>query len=572
MGNLMRHTGLLLPFAAVCGFACSGAEDAPDDAGPRPADTGLTADAGRLPDAGQIDGGGPAPDAGLPPDNKVAVAGRVLRLDSYLAGQEVSIDGAGIQAIGVNGVSPSASEADGAYAVRVPQNGVFILGASKTGYLQTYEQISVAATDLTHDFLLAYQPHVDRIAERFGVDTWGQTFPCHAPRNQGNCRYGLIMGRIVDDGSYDNGTPTPMGDVEKDDFTIRVGGYEDWYTKGPYFFFFNGQPNPNVTSTQRDRGNGAKYQGGLFAYFVEMPVNEAGSKEVEISISSYAGGAQRRYFGPKIGLAFEGAFSWLTVPETGIAPPPNPDPDPPPPPVDVDFATEVYPMFATVDQGGLGCLGCHSSQGGETPSGGLDLYGGAGAAYLALDPANYPQRVNVQNPGASYLLKKPLYEADGNQDHPIFAFFSELDPGYRTIYGWIAGGAVYEGGVPPPPVSFYNDVRPILYADAAAGGAGCRGCHVDGVNVNNAPGGAYFGGTPQELFDVLTNQTPNDNGATGEAYRINKQGNAGYSLVLTNPLLGNAEPHPAKLLQGTQDPRYQTIYRWIQEGYTDDSP
>lgn len=566
----MRHMKAILPFFAVCGFACSGGEPPPADAGPQLVDAGPV-DTGVAPaDAGLVDTGTPPPDAGQPPDNTVSVSGRVMRLDSYLANQEVAVGTASVRALGVGTVDPVASEVDGAYALRVPQNGVFILSVSKTGYLQTYEQLSIAAYDVQdHNFLLAYEAHVDRMAERFGVDTWGQTFPCHAPRNTGNCRYAVLMGRVVDDGSYDNGTPTPMGDVAKDDFSLRVGGYDDWYTKGPYFFFFNGQPNPNVLSTQRERGANGKYQGGLFAYFVEMPEASRDAKEVELSISSYAGGAQRRYFGPKTGLIFEDGFTWLTASETGIAPPPDPDP---PPPVDVDFATEVYPLFATVDQGGLGCQGCHTSQGGATPSGGLDLYGGPGAAYQALDPNNYPQRVNLQNPTDSYLLKKPLYEVDGNQDHPIFAFFSAQDPGYRTIYGWIAGGAVYEGVVPPPPVSFYNDVRPILYADAAAGGAGCRGCHVDGVNANNAPGGAYFGGNAQELYQVLTAQAPTDNGASGEPYRVNKQGNAAYSLVLTNPLVGNAEPHPAKLFQGNQDPRYQTIYRWVQEGYVNDAP
>ncbi len=566
----MRHLKATLLLVAICGFACSGGETPPVDAGLPPADAGPV-DTGTPPvDAGAIDAGGPGPDAGMPPDNKVEVSGRVMRLDSYLAGQEVAVGAASVRALGVGDVDPVSSEADGTYAIRVPQNGVFILGASKADYLQTYEQVTVAAADLPNrDFLMAYETHVDRMAERFGVDTWGQTFPCHAPRNVGNCRYAVLMGRVVDDGSYDNGTPTPMGDVANDDFSIRVGGYDDWYTKGPYFFFFNGQPNPGVTSTQRDRGPNGKYQGGLYVYFVEMPEGVRNAKEVEISISSYAGGTQNRYFGPKTGLIYEDSFTWLTVAETGIAPPPDPDP---PPPVNVDFANDVYPLFATIDQGGLGCQGCHTSQGGATPSGGLDLYGGAGAAYQALNPDNYPQRVNVQNPSASYLLTKPLYEVDGNQDHPIFAFFSSQDPGYRTMLGWITEGAVYEGGVPPPPVSFYNDVRPILYADAGAGGAGCRGCHVDGVDANNAPGGAYFGGTPQELFDVIANTAPSDNGATGEPYRINKQGNAGYSLLLTNPLVGNAEPHPAKLFQGNQDPRYQTIYRWVQEGYFNDSP
>jgi hypothetical protein len=567
----MRRVKAILPILSVAALAACGGQNAAQDAGPQVRDAGPQ-DGGAPPnDAGQVDAG--APDTGAPADDKVSISGKAYRLDSYLADEKVAVGQASIRALGVADVDPVASAADGAYAIRVPQNGAVILSAAKTGYLQTYEQLTVAGVDLTgKNFLMAYETHVQRIAERFAVDTWGQTFPCHAPRNTGSCRYAVVMGRVVDDGSYDNGTPTPVADVAATDFTIRVGGYADWYTKGPYFFFFNGQPNPNVTSTQRDRGADGKYKGGLFAYFVEIPQEGEASREVELSISSYAGGATRRYFGPKTALVFRDSFTWVTVAESGQPPPPPPpDPDPPPP-TGVDFETQVYPLFLPVDQGGLGCQGCHSSYNGQVPAGGMDLYGGPTAAYQALDPARYPQRVNVANPKASYLLKRPLYELDGNQDHPIFAFLSEQDPAYRYVYGWIAEGAEYEGAVPPPPVSFVNDIRPILYADPAAGGAGCRGCHVDGVNANTAPGGAYFGGTPNDLFQVLTAVAPSDNGATGEPYRINKQGYPARSLVLTNPLVGAPEPHPAKLFNGTQDPRYQLIYRWINEGYLNDAP
>ena len=35
-------------------------------------------------------------------------------------------------------------------------------------------------------------------------------------------------------------------------------------------------------------------------------------------------------------------------------------------------------------------------------------------------------------------------------------------------------------------------------------------------------------------------------------------------------LLGSPEPHPVKLFSGTSDPRYVTIYRWIQKGALND--
>ena len=522
-------------------------------------------------DGGVVDNtprdGGPV----APPNTDVYVQGNVYRLDAYLEGQRVALANATIRALGVVGVDPVGAEADGSYRIKVPQNGAVILGASKPDYLQSYVQLTVGNQDVTHDFLMAWETHIDRLAMAFGVADWNQPFTCHPPR-QGQCKYVIVMGRVVDDGTEGNGTPAPVGGVAYDDFTFDVNGETDWYKKGPYFFFFNGQPNANVRETQRQRNQQTnKYEGGLYAYFVEFPETGAESVDITVSASSYAGGTVRRYFGPATVKANRASFSWMSIPETGLEPPPPDDP-PPPPPDNVDFDTQIYPLFATIPEGGFGCLGCHTSQDGAQAAGGLDFYGGPAQAYAALDPAQYPLRVNVQNPGQSLLLTKPLYEADGNQDHPIFAFVNDQEPAYVQIYGWIQSGGLRVGGPPLDPVSFYNEVRPLLYRDTVEGGAGCYTCHVNGVDAATAPGGAYFGGDGNALYDVLVNQPPSDPGPTNEAYRINKQGQTGYSLLLTNPTQGNNEPHPAKLFFGAEDPRYQTIYRWIAEGYQNDTP
>ena len=70
-----------------------------------------------------------------------------------------------------------------------------------------------------------------------------------------------------------------------------------------------------------------------------------------------------------------------------------------------------------------------------------------------------------------------------------------------------------------------------------------------------------------DVHAELTGEAPTDNGDTGEAYRINKNGQAGQSLLLINPLFGHPEPHPVKIFSSNLDPRYQILYRWIQEGY-----
>ena len=537
--------------------ACGGGEEPIGDAG-------VIADAGVGPDAGDVDGGPDGP-------RGVRVSGRVLRLDSYLEGNQLAVGEASVRVLGAADVTPAIAEpTEGAYELVVPPNGKLVLGAARPGYLQSYAELTVADRDISNrNFYMAYEPHVARMSERFGV-SWGVDFPCHAP-NVGVCRFALLMGRVVDDGSYAGGVPTPLAGVEANDFTLAGEGNPNWYRRGPYFFFFNGQPDPQATATKRrqDPANG-RYEGGLFAFFIEIPVTGPASRDVELRIASYAEGPQRRYFGPTQVKVFRDAFTWTTVAETGLQPPPVE----PPPPMGVDFDTQVYPLFLPVAQGGYGCQGCHTNQGGAQPAGGMNLYGGPRAAYGALDPARYPTRVNLATPRASYLLTRPLYEANGTQDHPIFAFFSDQDPAYRLIYTWISEGARRDGDnpMPPPAVSFYNDLRPLLYRPVNEGGAGCYNCHVLGVGPNNAPGGLYFGGDGNALWRALTQDTAQDNGQSGERYRINRQGEIGRSLLLTNPLIGSPEPHPAKIFTGTDDPRYQLIYRWIADGYTNDTP
>ncbi len=531
-----------------------------------------TPDAGDIaPDGGIIGLGDAGPgDAGVEvrPPNTVRISGRTLRLDGFMAGIDPPLAvAAQVRTVGTAVIEEVSSDALGNYEIDVPQDGQLILSASVPGdYLTSYASVTVGAQDLPgRNFYIAYGVHIDQLGTAFGVDI-DQTFECHPP-NQGQCRYAVVVGRVVDDGTEGNGTPAPQAGVAQDDFVLRGNGDSNWYVKGPYFF--NGQsgaPAPNADETARYFDNARNaYRGGLFVVYVEVPIG--GSALFELSAASLAGGPQTRYFGPATFQAYAGGFTWTTVRETGI---PVQPPDPPPL-EDVDFATQIYPMFLPVAQGGLGCQGCHTNQGGQNPSGGLNLYGGPAQAYQALNPNQYPQRVNVQNPGASYLLVRPLFEPVGPQDHPILAFYSDQDPGYRAIYSWIAEGAEYDGIIPPPPVSFYNDVRPILYEPIGNGGAGCYNCHVDGEDANTAPGGAYFGGDGNALHLVLTAQTPSDNGNTGEQYRVNIAAPA-QSLLLLNPLAGSPEPHPAKLFNGVLDPRYQTIYQWIQGGAVNDTP
>jgi len=78
-------------------------------------------------------------------------------------------------------------------------------------------------------------------------------------------------------------------------------------------------------------------------------------------------------------------------------------------------------------------------------------------------------------------------------------------------------------------------------------------------------GGFDVAGGIDLLYAELTTEVPTDDGATGELLRINKL-DPTKSLLLTNALLGSAEPHPVKIFSSNADSRYQIIYRWIAEG------
>ncbi len=574
--------------------ACSGAEDAPDAGLPPVVDTGVQPDAGRVqpdagmpdtggnpdagmppPDAGQPDTGvpdggapdaGPEPDAGPPPPVAVPVSGRVKALGRYLAGENYYVANAGVLAYGVNPPPlPVVTDAQGNYEFTLPTNGQAILVTNylQGGYNQTFNAVTTADVAVIDQTIYAAEgAWLSEIATAHNVNL-NANRPCQTAALAGEtCVYGVIVGKILDDGAAGAGTRRPVGGVYRDDFTVTGGANNaPWYSKGPYFLNYTGTSSAAAQQSIVYQNGAGDYLGGLYIIFPEIPLQGPAAQPIQVQIA-YDYNGLTRYFGPSTVQTFRapgGGVSWAKIYETGA---------PPPPPVGaIDFDSQVYPLFLPVDRGGLGCQGCHTNQGGATPAGGMNLYGGAANAYDSLNPNQYPVRVNTAAPADSYLLTKPLYELDGNQNHPIFAFLTEQEPGYQTIYAWISEGAVRN--VPQPPVSFYGEVRPLLYQDSANGGAGCVACH---GNAANAPGGFYVGGNGNDLYEQLVNTAPSNGGRYNEAYRINKNNYPERSLVLTNPLFGDEEPHPVKIFSGVTDPRYQLIYRWVQEGWNNDTP
>ena len=528
------------------GIPDTGNPDLGNDAGPP--DVGI--------DAGPID-------VGPPPPTDVRVYGTVYKLGAYLLGNNELNANTNVTALGTLPQQSALSDATGAYQVQLPANGYAFMWLNKQNYFPTYQRVSTTTVDLNQNLYSTEVAWVNAIATAHNITL--ANYPCNFDP-QVQCHYSIVVGRLYDDGAagavrpaggvprYQNGNQnTPAWSVKD-----NTGG--DWYFRGPYFLNYDGTPDAAAVESIQYNDNG-NYRGGLYVMFVEIPAF-VGPEAIDVTVSvQYPYNTETRYFGPHTIKAFRNyGVTWYHLYQNA---------NPPPPVVgNVDFDTQIYPLTLPVAQGGYGCQGCHTNQGGATPAGGMNLYGGPEVAYASWNPATYPQRVNLASPADSYVLTKPLYEAEGPQNHPIYAFANTADPGYQLIYTWIQEGAVRN--FVPPPVSFYNDIRPLLYQPAGNGGVGCYACHVNGVNANNAPGGAYYGGDGNALHAVLTAQAPTDNGGTGEAYRVNLQ-YPERSLVLTNPTEG-IEPHPIKPFLNNADARYQLIYRWIAEGAQNDTP
>lgn len=102
------------------------------------------------------------------------------------------------------------------------------------------------------------------------------------------------------------------------------------------------------------------------------------------------------------------------------------------PPVSQSSFAAIHGLLASGSQGGLGCANCHTE---------------GGAAPIAFDApqADVHQAlldrglIDTENPAASLLLTKPLYETPAN--HPNATFLSPDDPKYQQLLTWIQSGA-----------------------------------------------------------------------------------------------------------------------------------
>ncbi len=471
-----------------------------------------------------------------PPATEIDISGAVHELASHLNGTHTGVVGASVVAYGVEGVTPATTGTAGAYTLTdVPANGQVILAVTSAGYQPTYQMVAVGSTNLTGvGTLLTGAAWMTSVNTTYisGTDPNTQ-FACQFDAGQ-QCVYALVVGQILDE----EGDPvTGMSATD-----IKVTGGDDnvpWRKMGPFFLNANGTAGNNSTSQTA----------GLFVVYVEVPSTGTAAGGMHIELAATTGtGDTAKYYGPTHTAAFRGAstaVTWANLQETGVAPPGIGT---------VSFDGQIYPLFLPTSDGGYGCQGCHTNQGGATPAGGLNLWGGAEIAYASLDPTENATRVNTATPASSTLLTRPLYPAT---NHPIFAWGSTNDAAYKLILQWIQEGATrFAAGAR---VSFVAQVKPLLGTGTSA--IGCASCHTGGASA-----GLQLDGTAQEMYNELTVEDAVDGGTTNEGRRVNLQGYPERSLIITKPLTGHAATHPTKIFPNAADQRYQLLYRWISEG------
>jgi mono/diheme cytochrome c family protein len=160
------------------------------------------------------------------------------------------------------------------------------------------------------------------------------------------------------------------------------------------------------------------------------------------------------------------------------------DPNVEPDPVNVVFYENVAPRWIA-----LGCTGCHGTDNGQNPQGGLDLQDYPSNAYQQLINA---AAFVAQDYAASSIYTKPNAEYPEVNHAGGKAVANAQDNYARYTRSWINEGAILQD---PGPIDFAQDVYPIF------GTMGCTNCH----DANGA-GGLALQGDPavvQQAVDAL---------------------------------------------------------------------
>jgi hypothetical protein len=445
-------------------------------------------------------------------DGLAKLSGEVKEWMAY-----VGVNGASIETVGlaapVTGTSETYNNVTGYYSLDVDVAGVFWAKVGGADNEYTYNYVRMGQGDYPDKTLYVLST---------------------ASLNAMATVYGKTVNPSCATVIADMKTPANQGAYGVQYPTLQGVDYE-----GPYFLNDLGQPEAGRDSSSNsgkivffnvcDTGAATLSPDKVASFGV---TDENWVTQEPMYINLYAGGV---------------SYGKIVVEENG-APPPPPDP------VVIDFPTEIMPIFQQEN-----CAACHA-QGGAAAGTGLYFDGPPENVYAAL--LADAQVVNIQDPGASYLLTKPLYEDPPN--HPNASFPSPEHPGYVALYNWINQGAAYGANPPPDPVvnvDFANDVYPIFQNSADyPTGRNCTGCH----NATDLDGGLDLSGGAGVVYQRLA-----DYGLYNVNYPVR-------SYILTNPYCGPTkcaadaeranETHPTEVFATEDDPGYQLIYQWVSYG------
>lgn len=316
-------------------------------------------------------------------DDAVPIGGALTVSGSIVDFQSGAAVGASVS-VSVSGITPAPEiSAEGAeFSITpIPENSIFQILASASGYRPTYSQaIEVRSADV-HGLRVPVVSGamIDAAAAAFDVT------PTAAK--------GIVIVKLTDAGG------APRAGLPGAQLLLGAPA------TGPFFLNEDGSPAPDATSTTAS---------GLAVWFEVTP----GAVQV------VAGANANVTVDMAVAPVTEGAITLGTAKVTDGAAAPLP--------TNVSFSQTVLPIFEA-----RGCPACHTANGAGRDLGGLTLNGGAGNVYKELTTER--ARISLATPEMSLLLIKPLKEEPPN--HQNATFQNTQDPDYLKILVWIREGA-----------------------------------------------------------------------------------------------------------------------------------
>jgi hypothetical protein len=333
----------------------------------------------------------PTPDSGEAPIQSQRVSGKAM---DYFA--STPLQGAELTSDGVDPELRSTSGADGGFAFEeVPIGSQVFFSATRTSYRPTRNTaVTIAGDAVTQDLYLMSSADIGRrYATAQKTPTPGRAF-------------------VVAELQRESGAPltgVPLADVK----LLDGAGAALPGLIGPYLL--NDAGDIVLAATQTDA-----FAGKVRVAFLDVP---PGALSLEVA---YLDG-QPQTLTASVKVAADGA----TIIRAGgaIGGPGGNAANP-------RFAQNVYPRLQTAANGGLGCANCHTI-GGIAAIAPFNVLASDVLAALKAKPG----MIDAATPANSALLKKPLYEATGPQDHPNATFVDGNDPNYKLFLLWIQQGA-----------------------------------------------------------------------------------------------------------------------------------